>query len=446
MQDEPWSCQYKGCQSSEEQIAALRERKPTGFPHDEDPNLRVCTVCRRLSLREQVIEEDQLDPSFLAGIKEELSSIEENENNVQALSQVFRYYAKHSKRLSQVLYDFVTKTCFPWELIHALHLVDDILLMDSTGRYKAELLDRVQAMAVCAFRKVQKEQEKREVARMLHAWQELKIFDASVMEAIRTTIRGGGAAASQILDEAAEDDELEAVASVDAGSFASTASVGGGAELPTAQKKRRVEVVPDATAAASGVAAAAPPARAASVAANGVAVGAPVKPTVDVVAMQRRTLALVERIHSVPLERPFEVLGLTEGGATGHDIRKAYRGIALIIHPDKNPGLEARCQEALIKLQQAREQAETEFQKKDTGPEPTVIRGETRSAASAAAANAFVDMSFKCKYPGCDLQPCKQCANGCCTRNITHCHLIARSKGGLQCFFHPPPRAWARNA
>ena len=47
---------------------------------------------------------DQLDASFLAGIKEELAAIEENEKNIQALSQVFRYYTKYAKQLSQAMH------------------------------------------------------------------------------------------------------------------------------------------------------------------------------------------------------------------------------------------------------------------------------------------------------------------------------------------------------
>ncbi|CAK0851675.1 unnamed protein product [Prorocentrum cordatum] len=206
------------------------------------------------------------------------------------------------------------------------------------------------------------------------------------------------------------------------------------------------------------------------------------------------------------MARPFDILGIAREGSDGHDVRKAYRRLALLIHPDKNPGLEelsrarglkshalgsqslgalvavagrgvkshalgsqslggllllrlllrlallvfdfyqtifvtpAQCQEALIRLQQGREAAEAEMQQSDAAGEKSGRGGETRCDATTAAANAGVDSAFKCKYPGCDLAPCKQCANGCCTRNITHCHMIARGKDGQQCFFHPPPR------
>lgn len=374
----------------------------------------------------------QLDAGFLAGIKEELSAIEENEKNIQALSQVFRYYSKHAKQLSQVLFDFATKQCFPWELIHALHLIDDILLMDNSGRYRAELTDRVQAIAVGTFKKVQSDQEKGEVAKMIHAWRVLKIFEASVLDSIHAAIRLGGARAGEILDEAAnaDDDDEEFPDLVDVPEKSSpleeTEGENGAVPTPKIKKPKLAENVNGgATTTAAEVRPAAPVARVAKV-------------------TPERVATIISRILRISVERPFDLLGISEDGVNGHDIRKAYRRLALLIHPDKNPGSEVQCGEALAKLQQAREQAESDLQ---SAPVAEVSRGnETRSAATAAAANATVDSSFKCKYPGCDLGPCKQCANGCCTRNITHCHLIARSKAGMQCFFHPPPRAWARNA
>ena len=52
--------------------------------------------------------------------------------------------AKHLEPFA-VRDEFGFRQCFPWELLHALHLLDDILLMDNTGCYKTELTDRVGA-------------------------------------------------------------------------------------------------------------------------------------------------------------------------------------------------------------------------------------------------------------------------------------------------------------
>lgn len=444
-----WACQYPGCQTSAAQIAALRSRKPGGFPHDEDPALRVCTVCRRLPLlaakmdsQSQGVAVEELDRAFIAGIREDLASVEENEKNIQALSQVFRYYARNARQLSQVLIDFA-RQCFPWELIHVLHLVDDILLMDNSGRYKVELADRVQGVTLNTFRKAPSDVERREVVRMIHAWQQLKIFDMEVLEAIHAGIRGGGEAHAQLLDEAIRADEEEEEEDEQIGGAEATGGLRAprsgealAADQPTpgSPKKRRVW---------------APPAADAAMGLRGhleskAAAAAPVVSRAKVERIQ----GIVDRLLSLPADKPFQILGIAEEGASGHDIRTAYRRLALLIHPDKNPGMEVNCQEALIKLQQGREQAETQLVSKDVVIVDGSRGGETRSAATAAAANATVDSGFTCKYPGCDLPPCKQCANQCCTRNITHCHMIARTKGGTasQCLFHPPPRAWARNA
>lgn len=361
--------------------------------------------------------QDQLAAAFLAGIREELSSIEENENNIEGLSQVFRYYAKYAGQLSQVLYDFAARQCFPWELIHALHLLDDILLMDNTGRYKAEFSGRLQGLLTAAFQKAQSDKDRREVARMLHAWRGLKIFDLDTFEATRSAICDGDPAIATLLDEADmvdEDEPLHAQA---------TADVTNG----FAAKKRR-RVIDN------------------NIKRSSVKVGerCTLEPVEEKPSLfPNKVLLAVERIIDMPAERPFEMLGVDEDKATGHEIRKAYRRVALLIHPDKNPGLEVKCQEALIKLQQSREQAEEELRRMEAFADTP--RVDARSTA-AEAANSTIDTAFRCKYPSCELPPCKQCANGCCTRNITHCHTAARSKGGLQCFFHPPPRAWARNA
>jgi hypothetical protein len=413
----------------------------------------VCTVCRRLPLREQSINgEDKLDAAFLSGIREELGSIEENEKNIQALSQVFRYYAKYAKQLSQVLRDFAVKNCFPWEIIHAMHLVDDILLMDNTGRYKAELADRVQGIAVKAFLEVQTEQERKEVIRMLQTWRELRIFEKDVFEAIKEKIRSSGREKIlKLLDEvdlSVEEDaellEVEAPVQEDRNGTSTSGDANSTAPLPAGVKRKRED---DTNGTGTGVdlaAAAVTARRLREEAAAAKAPAAPTKTSVAAEVIRAKALATVERILAAPLDRPFQVLGISADGADGQKIRQAYRRIALIIHPDKNIGIEKQCQEALIKLQSSREQAEVENQRADSVT-VTFAKGETRSAATAAK-NENNDGVLVCKYHDCDLPPCKQCANGCCARNITHCHVLARMKGGLQCFFHPPPRAWARNA
>lgn len=419
-----WVCQHPNCAASDAQLAELRARRPEGFAHDEDPSLRVCTVCRRLPLPRngrKRVEEPSLDASFLDGIKEELASIEENEQNIQSLSQVFRFYAGNAKQLVGLLTDFITKQCFPWEIIHALHLLDDILLMDNTSSYKIELKDRIQGLTVQAFRKVQSDLERREVARMIHAWRELKIFDIEVLNAISKTLRSNEAH-GRILDEEEDDDDAVAPPAaapipVPQGVPPVTAPYPGmsatGARMTTGEaKSKKAKVATSISKAAT----------------------APVPK-----ALSEKVLNTINRILSVPVEQPFELLAL-KSDCKASEIRTAYRKIALLIHPDKNPGSEAKCKEALIKLQQGREQAESDLQ--------------MRASGGTKKNNTFVDMADlgeakpanKCQYPGCDLPPCKQCPNRCCTRNITHCHMLARSKGGLHCFFHPPPRSWARNA
>merc|ERR1719491_2830214 len=244
---------------------------------------------------------------------------------------------------------------------------------------------------------------------MLHAWQELKIFSPEVLEAIRAAIRSGGDAHASLLDEAAggedEDEDLPGVEALGINTAAPEQAPvhkeEGQATAPPSPKKRRVEE-------------AAPKQDPRDQAKASMAVNAVPKPNSE------KIQSMVDRLLSVPADKPFVMLGIAEETASGHDIRKAYRRIALLIHPDKNPGMEASCQEALIRLQQGREQAETDLQRFEPGGNSEIKISETRSAATAAAATAAVDASFKCKYPGCDLTPCKQCANGCCTRNITH--------------------------
>lgn len=65
--------------------------------------------------------------------------------------------------------------------------------------------------------------------------------------------------------------------------------------------------------------------------------------------------AEVARILAAPPGRPMEILGLTaNAGLAPQDVRHAYRRIALLVHPDKNPDFEASCKEALLRAQEAR--------------------------------------------------------------------------------------------
>ncbi|CAJ1396501.1 unnamed protein product [Effrenium voratum] len=51
-----------------------------------------------------------------------------------------------------------------------------------------------------------------------------------------------------------------------------------------------------------------------------------------------RGSAEVERILGTEVSRPFQVLGLPTLGATSYAVRTAFRRLALLVHPDKNPG------------------------------------------------------------------------------------------------------------
>eukprot|EP00927_Polykrikos_kofoidii_P006339 TRINITY_DN12576_c0_g1_i3.p1 TRINITY_DN12576_c0_g1~~TRINITY_DN12576_c0_g1_i3.p1 ORF type:complete len:591 (-),score=91.17 TRINITY_DN12576_c0_g1_i3:527-2299(-) len=68
--------------------------------------------------------------------------------------------------------------------------------------------------------------------------------------------------------------------------------------------------------------------------------------------------AEVERVLAAAVDEPHLVLAVCRG-AEGHVVRSAFRHIALLVHPDKNPGQdEERCRLALAKASAAREALE----------------------------------------------------------------------------------------
>ncbi|CAE8609794.1 unnamed protein product, partial [Polarella glacialis] len=84
---------------------------------------------------------------------------------------------------------------------------------------------------------------------------------------------------------------------------------------------------------------------------------ATVEPSEAAKSSLRRVKEEVDRILAIPASRPFEVLGLKDF-ASGYAVRSAFRRLALLVHPDKNPGYEERCKEALVRASEAREVAE----------------------------------------------------------------------------------------
>lgn len=70
-----------------------------------------------------------------------------------------------------------------------------------------------------------------------------------------------------------------------------------------------------------------------------------------------KALAEAQRILSSSASKPWRILGLTEG-AEGFAVRSAFRHIALLLHPDKNPGFEEQCKQALVRATEARENLE----------------------------------------------------------------------------------------
>ncbi|CAE7253622.1 SLU7, partial [Symbiodinium natans] len=100
-----------------------------------------------------------------------------------------------------------------------------------------------------------------------------------------------------------------------------------------------------------------------------------------------RCAAELARILATGPKKPFEVLGLSPSNATCYAVRNAFRRLALLVHPDKNPGDEERCHRALLRAQGAREAAlallsappAAAVAEKPEKPRPTVSRPRERA-------------------------------------------------------------------
>merc|ERR1719464_1814721 len=79
---------------------------------------------------------------------------------------------------------------------------------------------------------------------MLHAWQELNIFNEDVLGAIRSAIRSSGDAHAHLLDEATlgdDDEDLAGVEVLEAGAPGGIPTVQVGDHSVSSPKKRRVD-------------------------------------------------------------------------------------------------------------------------------------------------------------------------------------------------------------
>jgi len=405
-----WKCEFQGCPATPKQIEELRKEKDgefDGFPHYENHAMRVCNLCRRTPLDQQK-EGTGLEPIFIQALQEELKALESSKDDLAA---VFRYYRRYAKELIAMLHTTVQE-CFAWEIVPILELVDDLLLYERVSRqrggFSAEVEDILGNMIPTAWKKVE-DRDRKKVAILLRTWRELKVFsstetlvevEAKVRSINLSTPGDAGLTSATLLDsvdkwleESDEDGDRALVEVKENGKETDAQS--------KPWKKLKTE--------------------------DGAGKG-PTKTPADV----------LERILKAGTD-PFEILDLDPKGATTKSVRKQYRKLCLYIHPDKNPNMDAdKCQDALSRVQKAREEAEARLEA------PKVRRTGDLSASATMCATS--EDRLVCRLEGCNEPPCRQCANSCCVRNITHCHQLQHQPGGKKCFFHPPPRSHARNA
>jgi len=405
-----WKCEFQGCPSTPKQIEELRKQNDEdfdGFTHFENHSMRVCNLCRQTPLDQQK-EGAGLEPIFIQALQEELKGLESSKDDLAA---VFRYYRRYAKELIAMLHTTVQE-CFAWEIVPILELVDDLLLYERVSRqrggFSTEVEEIVGSMISTAWKKIE-DRDRKKVAILLRTWRELKVFSSpEILVDIEARIRSisinsgensSGLTSGVILESV--DKWMEE--SDDEGDKSLVLVKGKEPQAKEAPWKRRKKEE------------------------NGSKIAS------------KTPAQVLERILKAGAD-PFDILDLDPKGLTTKLVRKQYRKLCLFIHPDKNPNMDVdKCQDALSRVQKAREEAEARLEAPNKGR-------RTGDVSASATMCATSEDRIECRLEGCNEPPCRQCANSCCVRNITHCHQLQHQPGGKKCFFHPPPRSHARNA
>eukprot|EP00397_Hematodinium_sp_SG-2012_P039891 GEMP01043626.1.p1 GENE.GEMP01043626.1~~GEMP01043626.1.p1 ORF type:complete len:395 (+),score=93.39 GEMP01043626.1:19-1203(+) len=387
-----FQCEFQGCQSSTEELEELRKREGAnygGFPHDEDPTIRVCTRCRQIPLDSHRAASG-LEKIFITSLQEELRALEATQED---LAPVFRYYHRYAKELVAMLHSTVQE-CFPWEIPPILELIDDLLLYE-------RIEEIVTSLAITTWKKLD-ERHRKKLARMIGTWRELKVFlNPDLFNDLDAKIRALNLTPEVLDISQGEESDDEPTGAISADNPKGT--------TPAPPQMKRQKTDDDAA-------------------------GASPKNV-----KMRTPKEVLERILKASTSDPFEVLDMDIKTASAKAVRKQYRRLCLYIHPDKNPSMDVeKCQDALTKVQKARDEAEARLEA------PKVQRTGDLSASATMCATS--EEKQTCQLDECGEPPCRQCANACCVRNITHCHKMQQRPGGKKCFFHPPPRRHARNA
>jgi len=136
----------------------------------------------------------------------------------------------------------------------------------------------------------------------------------------------------------------------------------------------------------------------------------------------------VRRILNCDQKKPLDLLELSEvEDLTAAMVRKSFRKLSLIVHPDKNRDktvTKADLEKAFALLQEARVGAEK------------IVEERAKTGRKTITQVSDVAEEDRCKFPGCQHAAMPKCSNNCCALLIKHCQTL---KGRKNCFFHPPP-------